>query len=265
MKIRKATTVDDVKAVYSGHERDLWELLMGEQIHVGGMASSLELADKAKVGPGMKGIDLCCGTGAGMRFLCRMKHVDAMRGVDFTHSSVIECRKRAEARGFMDCIRATEADVCTSGLPDGEADFVWGEGSWCYVPDKVKLISEAVRLVKKGGTIAFTDWMEGEGLTDKEADRAMGFLKFPSLYTPAEYKGLLEKNACKILCAEDTGLLPKYADLYAEMLTSQHKYDALRCLGFDPAALENFTEEFLFVQKLVHKGKIIQGRVIAQK
>ena len=32
--------LSDVQAVYDGAEGDLWELVMGEQIHIGGMASS---------------------------------------------------------------------------------------------------------------------------------------------------------------------------------------------------------------------------------
>ena len=55
--------LDTVRDVYSGPEGDLWELIMGEQIHIGGLASSQDLAERADVGTGMTGIDLCCCTG----------------------------------------------------------------------------------------------------------------------------------------------------------------------------------------------------------
>lgn len=35
MKAIDSITLDDVRAVYSGLEADLWELIMGEQVHVG--------------------------------------------------------------------------------------------------------------------------------------------------------------------------------------------------------------------------------------
>ena len=35
MKTIDSITLDDVRAVYSDSEADLWELIMGEQIHVG--------------------------------------------------------------------------------------------------------------------------------------------------------------------------------------------------------------------------------------
>ena len=265
MKTKEAVTVQCVKSVYSGYESELWELLMGEQLHIGGMESSLLLSDAAKLGPGMKGIDLCCYHGAGMRFLVRIKHVESMRGVDFSHQAVLECRKRSEYKGFVDCIQVTEADVTDSGLPSGKADFIWAEDSWCSVVDKEKLIQEAARLVRFGGTIAFTDLVEGPGLTDGEADRVMGFMKFPSLFTIQDYTRLLEKNDCKIEVAEDTGLFPKYIDMFVMLLSGQQAYDALRCLRFDEEALAKVNEEMRFVQKLVKEGKLLQARFIAKK
>ena len=77
-------------------------------------------------------------------------------------------RRRCQAEGLADRIAFTLADACDTGLPAASADFVWGEDAWCYVVDKPRLIAEAARLVKPGGTIAFTDWVEGPaGLTPR--------------------------------------------------------------------------------------------------
>src|SRR5271157_3378308 len=156
MKTIKNIGLRDVQAVYSGPEGDLWELIMGEQIHIGGFQSSMDLAKRAGIGAGMQGIDLCCCSGAGMRFLVRFCNVAAMRGVDATAKVVERGRQRCQAGGLDKQISFTLADVCASGLPAAGADFVWGEDAWCYVVDKPKLIAEAARLVKPGGTIAFT-------------------------------------------------------------------------------------------------------------
>jgi hypothetical protein len=74
----------EVQAVYSGPEGQLWELIMGEQIHIGGFVSSMDLAEKAGISSGMKGVDLCCCNGAGMRFLVRFRDVAQTTGVDAT-------------------------------------------------------------------------------------------------------------------------------------------------------------------------------------
>ncbi len=57
-------TSQDVSQAYDGLEGQLYELMMGELLHIGGLASSLELAERAGIGQGMHGIDLCCGNRA---------------------------------------------------------------------------------------------------------------------------------------------------------------------------------------------------------
>ena len=69
MKSLVTVGLPDVQAVYRGFERELWELIMGHQIHIGGLKASLDLAERARIPAGAKGIDLCCCNGAGMRAL----------------------------------------------------------------------------------------------------------------------------------------------------------------------------------------------------
>ncbi|MDY0168279.1 MAG: methyltransferase domain-containing protein [Thermoguttaceae bacterium] len=258
--------LSDVQAVYSGPEWALWELLMGEQIHVGGLQSSMALAEAADVGPGMTGVDLCCCTGAGMRFLVRLRNVDRMHGVDATETVVEKGRARCEAMGLGGRIDFTLADACATGLESGCADFVWGEDAWCYVIDKPALIAEAARLVKPGGTIAFTDWLEGpNGMSDPEMDRLLRFMKFPDIQTLAGYTDLLTGAGCGVVQAGETGRFAPCVDLYLQMVERQLTYDALRILGFDADALGAIGEEMRFMQQLAHQGKIIQGRIVARR
>ena len=66
------------------------------QVDVGGASSTLELAQKAGVGPGMKGVELNCNNGGGMRALVRLGGVDSMIGVELTKSVVETGKKRTE-------------------------------------------------------------------------------------------------------------------------------------------------------------------------
>lgn len=266
MKMRERIGLADVQAVYGGPEGDLWELIMGEQVHIGGFTSSMDLAVRAGIGAGMRGIDLCCCTGAGMRFLVLMRNVESMQGVDATERVVARGRRRCEEMRLADRISFHLRDVCDSGLPDAEADFVWGEDAWCYVVDKKKLIAEAARLVKPGGTIAFTDWVEGApGLTEEEAQRYLAFMKFPSVETIDGYRSLLESEGCDVVAAEDTGRFAPYTALYIDMLSRQLTYDALKIIGFDVAMMELLGGEMAFMRGLAEQGKIAQGLFIARK
>ncbi len=266
MKSIENIGLNEVQAVYSGPEGQLWELIMGEQIHIGGFASSMDLAEKAGIGSGMKGVDLCCCNGAGMRFLVRFRDVAQMHGVDATEKVVEQGRSRCEQQGLSDKIKFTLADVCDSGLDDASMDFVWAEDAWCYVVDKEKLISEAARIVRPDGVIAFTDWMEGKaGLSDAEAERFLTFMKFPNVQNLEGYSDLLKANDCEVITAEDTGRFGPYVDLYLNMLNMQLTYDALKIIGFDSKLMQAMGTEMAFMQELAHAGKIAQGLFVAHK
>ena len=117
MKAIADINLSDVQAVYNGPEGVLWELIMGEQIHIGGFQSSMELAETAGVGEGMRGVDFCCCNGAGMRFLVRFRNVEHMHGVDAAETVVELGRSRGAEEGLSDKIDFTLADVCEHGLP----------------------------------------------------------------------------------------------------------------------------------------------------
>lgn len=266
MQTLTGVSLADVQAVYDGAEGDLWELVMGEQIHIGGFASSMDLAERAGIGAGMTGVDLCCCNGAGMRFLVRFRGVGRMTGVDATTTVVERGRRRTADEGLADQIEFVQADVCASGLADSSADFVWGEDAWCYVAEKDQLVREAARIVRPGGIIAFTDWMAGpEPMNDGEADRYLTFMKFPTILTLGEYQQELEEAGCQIKLAQDTGRFPEYVDLYLEMLTKQLTYDALKRIGWDTELMATLGNEMTFIQQLAHEHKISQGLVIAQR
>ncbi len=266
MKSAPQLRLADVQGVYSGPEGRLWELLMGEQIHIGGFQSSMDLAERAGIGQGRDGVDLCCASGAGMRFLVRFRTVARMTGVDATRAMLDLGRNRVAQEGMTDRIGFVEADVCASGLPGGRFDFVWGEDAWCYVEDKPKLIAEAARLLRPKGRIAFTDWMEGSTpLSAADAERYLAFMKFPSVLRLEEYASLVKANGCAVRVALDTGRFPKYVPLYLGMIEKQLTYDALKIIGFDAALAQSLLEEMRFLQTLADGGKIIQGLVVAEK
>jgi len=256
----------DVNAVYNGKEGDLWELVMGQQIHVGGMKSSMDLAERAGISARMRGVDLCCCNGAGMRCLVRFRNVVSMIGVDASETVIERGRTRCREEGLSDRIGFVLADACRSGLADASADFVWGEDAWCYVADKPRLIAEAARIVKPGGVIAFTDWVEGSaGLSDSEATRLLRFMKFPTLQDVAGYARLLTDSGCDVQEAADSGRFAAYLDLYHNMTDMQLTYDALRVIDFDFGVMQAIAGEMNFIRELAHAGTLTQGRFVARR
>jgi SAM-dependent methyltransferase len=256
----------EVVSVYSSAQGDLFQLLFGQQIHVGGLKASIDLADRAGIGAGLSGVDLCCCNGADMRFLVRFRNVASMIGVDVTEAVVERGRRLTHEEGLDDKIRFVLADACQSGLPSASADFIWSEDAWCYVPDKPKLIAEAARIVRPGGVIAFTDWVEGPaGLTDSEAQRFLATMMFANIEDIAGYAKLLSGSCCEVRIAEDTGRFARHVDLYLDMVEMQLRYDALRTVGFRADLLDALIDGFRFIGEMARAGKIAQARFIARR
>jgi ubiquinone/menaquinone biosynthesis C-methylase UbiE len=256
----------DVRDLYTGPVGTLWELIMGEQIHVGGLRSSVALAEKARVRDGMRGVDLCCALGAGMRFLAKTYGL-AMWGVDGTPAMLEKARARAAAEGLAGKLEFILGDVTRVDAPDASFDLVWGEDAWCYVDDKDTLIGEAARLLRPGGTLAFTDWIEGPaGLSEEEAARINAFMVFPYMESLEGYRRLMEKHGLRVDAAEDlTPEFSRYCALYLRMLDEQLTYDALRILGNDHDAFQGMAAEMTFMTEKAAEGKAGRGRFVARK
>ena len=266
MKSITGIGLDEVTSLYSGAQGDFMQLLFGQQLHIGGMKASIDLAERAGIGAGLNGIDLCCCNGAGMRFLVRDRKVASMVGVDATETVVERGRRLTREEGLDGAIRFVLADACQSGLPASSANFVWSEDAWCYVTDKPKLIAEAARMVRPGGIIAFTDWVEGDrGLSDSEAQRFLGMMTFANVEDIAGYVRLLSTNGCEVSVAEDTGRFASHFDLYLSMIDMQLTYDVLRTFGFRADLLATLTDGFRFLRDLARGGKVAQARFIARR
>lgn len=185
---------------------------------------------------------------------------------DATEAVVARGTARCRAEGLTDRVRQVHGDACATELPDAVADFVWDENAWCYVHDKANLIAEAARLVKCGGTLAFTDWISGPvPLSREESGRFLRFMSFPNVESLDGYRGRLEGVGCEVAVAEDTGRFAEYMDLDLAMVEKQLTYDALRILDYDIDALGAIGGEMHFLRDLAHTGKIAQGRFIATK
>ncbi len=256
----------EVQAVYDGPEGKLWELIMGEQIHVGGFAQSMILAQKAGVKKGQKVLDLCSALGGGLRFLVKNFGVQGF-GLDGTKTMFEEAKKRAAAEWLADKIEFKLGNVLEIPWKEGTFDVVWGEDAWCYVTDKDKLIQEAARVLKKGGTLAFTDWIEGpRGLSDPEAERINAFMKFPYMESQKGYETLIKKHGLTLQLSEE--LHEHFADcidLYIKMLTEQLTFDALKIIGDNMEIFKAMGGEMMFMSEMVHAGKFGRGRWIAVK
>ncbi|MCL2104687.1 MAG: methyltransferase domain-containing protein [Kiritimatiellaeota bacterium] len=256
----KKVTPDAIQAVYSGAEGQLWELIMGEQVHIGGMSSSIELATFGGVRGGMTVADLCCCSGAGMRFLLKLCGASHATGVDFTKAQLTLGKQRMAQAGIPPSqYKFHLGDVAQPHLKEASVDLVWGEDAWCYVLDKPKLVAQARRALKPDGRVAFSDWVATDKLTSAEAKHFMTFMKFPTLMTVEDYAKLLAKTGFQKVKTRVSPYFVPSIRHYLAMYTGQQAYDAFRLLGFSEEAYTAVLDEMLFIENLAKAKKIVQA------
>lgn len=259
-------SVNDVSEVYAGAGGKLWELLMGEQIHVGGPEQTDILAKKAgldKVGQDITLLDICSALGGPARHLAEKYGINVV-GLDITPEMVLEAKKRTEGRPYADKIEYRIGSGLDIPAHRNSFDVVWGQDAWCYIRDKTRLIEETWRVLKPGGTLAFTDWIWGSVSTlEEESDFLMEFMVFPDLQTLNGYSELVEKVGYKIVEKQDLQEdFAKHMDIYINIL-QKAKPDIEA--GFGPELYLAAEKGVLAWKKAAHEKKVGRGLWIAKK
>jgi ubiquinone/menaquinone biosynthesis C-methylase UbiE len=124
------------------------------------------LAHKARVGPGVSVLDLCCGVAGPGRMITAESGCRYL-GVDHSASALATARQLA---GDLPC-RFEQAHL--PPLPQGRFEVVFLLETMLAFPDKDALMRELARVLEPGGRFAFTV-EEGRPLTQQERARMPG-------------------------------------------------------------------------------------------
>jgi ubiquinone/menaquinone biosynthesis C-methylase UbiE len=124
------------------------------------------LAHRARIGPGVSVLDLCCGVAGPGRMITAESRCRYL-GVDHSASALATARELA---GNLPC-RFEQAHL--PPLPGGRFEVVLLLETMLAFPDKEALVSEVARVLGPGGRFAFTV-EEGRPLTPQEQARMPG-------------------------------------------------------------------------------------------
>jgi SAM-dependent methyltransferase len=259
-------SVNDVSEVYAGPGGKLWELLMGEQIHVGGPEQTDLLAKKAgidKAGENFTLLDICSALGGPARHLAEKYGINVV-GLDITPEMVLEAKKRTKGKPYASKIEYRIGSGLDIPAHLNSFEVVWGQDSWCYIRDKVRLIEETWRVLKSGGTLAFTDWIWGSvSVSEEDSDVLMEFMVFPDLQTLNGYAEIIESVGYKVVEKQDLQEdFAKHMDIYVDIL-QKAKPDIET--GFSAELYANAEEGVIAWQKAAHEKKVGRGLWVAKK
>ncbi|TLU82864.1 MAG: methyltransferase domain-containing protein [Chlorobium sp.] len=256
-------TIGNVNEVYDGPGGILWEMLMGDQIHVGGEEETGILAEKAGIDPDSHVLDVCSALGGPARHLvqtygCRVTGLDATLRM---HEEAVRRTKEAGLDGRIEYRLGNALDM---PFPANTFDVVWGQDAWCYITDKKRLIEECARVLKPGGVLAFTDWLETGPMTEDEWLALNTFMVFPYMETLEGYVDLARAASLTVIEQED--LTPDFArniQLYLDKVQNEFKAGIVGNYG--QGMYDEVERGITLWRDASAAGKVGRGRILARK
>lgn len=115
-----------------------------------------DLAERLRVGPEMRVLELACGTGIVTQALAaKLSGGGSIVATDLSDAMIDIARKK-----IPDDRRVSWKQADATNLPfgDGTFDTVVCQFGWMFFPDRARAMSEAARVLRKGGLLLFNTW-----------------------------------------------------------------------------------------------------------
>jgi len=211
-----------------------------DQDHYGGVDALDVLADVAGIRAGHHVLDVCSGVGGPARWLA-FRRGCRVTGLDFTTSRVESARRLSQRARLDHLVDFVRGDATAMPLQDSDYDVVIGQESWLHIPDKSALISECTRVLKPGGTIAFTDIVARSPLEPPMEARLAAEMQTSNIASVETYVALLKKSGCMVKVQDDLSgewkrLLVDRLKMYRSLRdTTIAKFGEARFVEYDKA------------------------------
>ncbi len=142
----------DPFAVLKSHQREAWGLFA--PLEVVTIMPAARLVRFAGVAAGTKVLDVGCGTGVVAVTAARAGA--KVSGLDLSPALIDSARANARLAGVA--VNFIEGDAEALPYPDAEFDIVLSQFGHMFAPRPDVTIREMLRVLKPGGTIAFSTW-----------------------------------------------------------------------------------------------------------
>ena len=162
-----------------------------DEFHVGGIASTRQLAEFAGLKPGESVLDLGCGIGGPSRVLAN-EFGCKVTGIDLTPEFIEAARALTERCGLSGSVQFDTGNALDLPYSDGTFDVAWTQHVVMNIEDRATFYREAARVLKPRGRLVFFDALLAD--RERELEFPLPWARTPDisfLYTPEETKGFL--------------------------------------------------------------------------
>ena len=238
-----------------GHLDDLRpdDLFPHDQDHYGGLAATDELARGAQIANGSRVADFCAGLGGTVRYLAH-KYGAKVTGIELTPSRASGAQELIKRVGLQERAQVVEGNVMSVPLADATMDAVVSQESFCHVPDPAKALSEAFRILRKDGRLAFTDWIANEPLSTDDSQLMWDGMSIQPLRSIPDYRKLVEGAGFKINSVTD--LTGEWGPILKERLAMYQRLREEARQAGTPMGHDAFHKSYIRFVELIQQRKM---------
>jgi SAM-dependent methyltransferase len=132
-----------------------------DQLHGGGLDSTIAQAELAGVSQNMDVLDAGCGIGGSSRYLA-YTHKCRVEAIDLTPQYVEAAERLNRLCGLENRISVRQGSVTDLAYKDRTFDLVWCQNVTMNVEDKPRMFAEAYRVLMPGGRYTLSHVAQGE-------------------------------------------------------------------------------------------------------
>jgi ubiquinone/menaquinone biosynthesis C-methylase UbiE len=238
------------------------DLFAHDQDHYGGLAMVDALAERARIGAGSEVADFCAGLAGPARYLAH-KYGAIVTCVELNPHRAPGAADLTRRVGLAQRVRVVRGDVMRVPLASQSMNAVISQEALLHVPDKRAALSEAYRVLRPGGRLAFTDWAEHRSLDAADAASMWRGIAAQSVQSFAGYRGMMDEIGFRDIVVED--LTAQWGDILEERFAMYRslREETLR-LG-TPSGDEDFYRSYARLVALVQQGTLGGGRFTGRK
>jgi sarcosine/dimethylglycine N-methyltransferase len=185
------------------------------------------IARAAALKPGQHVIEAACGAGATAIHLAR-NHGVRVHATNISQAQLAEAEDCTRAAGLLDKITFGFADYHQLGGSSSTYDCWWCQEALLYATDRERVLSEARRVVKKGGRILFTDLTLSQALPENQRSAFASDIRAPHLWSVNDYERLLTDMKFSVLDRQDWSahVAPTFAAVARNLSTMRESFAA---------------------------------------
>jgi SAM-dependent methyltransferase len=184
-------------------------------------------------------------------------------GIDLTRSRVESARRLTALVGLAERVVFVHGSALALPFVDASFNVVIGQEAWVHVPDKPRLVAEAVRVLRSGGRIAFTDILVRGPMPEATRARLEQGMTYASYGSLELYPRWLEAHGCRVRRVDD--LTREWTIILRERLAMYRGLRDTTAASFGAGRAAEWDDIYAFFVAQFEAGVLGGGRFLAVK